>query len=69
MGIVGYSVYWETTSGGESTPPNSTPINATSYVDTKVTAGMTYYYVGTSAGWNGVQSAPLNEPEAVVPKS
>jgi hypothetical protein len=69
-GIVGYNVYRGTTSGGESsTPLNSTPINGTGYVDTNVTAGMTYYYVVTSVGSNGVQSAPSNETEAVVPTS
>jgi hypothetical protein len=69
-GIVGYNVYRGTTSGGESsTPLNSTPINGTSYVDTNVTAGMTYYYVVTSVGSNGAQSAPSNETEAAVPTS
>jgi hypothetical protein len=67
-GIEGYNVYRGTTSGGESsTPLNSTPINGTSYVDTNVTAGMTYYYVVTSVGSNGAQSAPSNETEAFVP--
>jgi len=69
-GITGYDVFRGTNSGGESsTPLNSTPINGTSYVDTKVTAGMTYYYVVTAVGSNGVQSAPSNETEAVVPAS
>ena len=69
-GIAGYNVFRGTSSGGEgSTPLNSTPMNGTSYVDTKVTAGMTYYYVVTSVGSNGVQSAPSNETEAVVPTS
>ena len=69
-GVVGYNVYRGATSGGESsTPLNSTPINVTSYVDTNVTAGMTYYYVVTAVGSNGVQSAPSNETEAFVPAS
>ena len=69
-GIAGYNVYRGTTSGGESsTPLNSTPINGTSYVDTNVTSGMTYYYVVTSVGSNGAQSAPSNETEAFVPTS
>jgi len=69
-GVVGYNVFRGTSSGGESsTPLNSTPINGTSFVDTKVTAGMTYYYVVTSVGSNGVQSAPSNETEAVMPTS
>jgi titin len=69
-GVVGYNVYRGTTSGGESsTPLNAAPINGTGYVDTSVTAGMTYYYVVTSVGSNGVQSAPSNEAKAVVPTS
>ena len=69
-GVVGYNVYRGTTSGGESsTPLNSTPINGATYVDENVTAGTTYYYVVTSVGSNGVQSAPSNETEATVPTS
>jgi hypothetical protein len=69
-GVVGYNIYRGTSSGGEgSTPLNSTPISSTSYVDVNVTAGTTYYYVLTSVGMNGVQSAPSNETEAQVPTS
>ncbi len=64
-GVVGYNVYRGTASGGESsTPLNSTPINGTSYVDANVTAGATYYYVVTTVGSSGVQSAPSNETGA-----
>jgi hypothetical protein len=67
-GVTGYNVYRGTTSGGESsTPLNSTPINGTSYVDENVTAGITYYYVVTAVGSDGVQSASSNESEATVP--
>jgi hypothetical protein len=69
-GVVGYNVYRGTSPGGESsTPLNPTPIGGTSYVDENVTAGTTYYYVLTSVGTNGVQSAPSNETEAQVPAS
>jgi hypothetical protein len=67
-GVVGYNVYRGTTSGGESsTPLNSTPINGASYVDTNVTAGVTYYYYATAVGSDGVQSAPSGETKATVP--
>jgi len=69
-GVVGYDVYRGTSPGGESsTPLNPTPISGTSYVDENVTAGTTYYYVLTSVGTNGVQSAPSSETEAKVPTS
>jgi hypothetical protein len=67
-GVVGYNIYRGAASEGESsTPLNSTPINGTTYADENVTAGVTYYYVVTTVGSNGVQSAPSNETEATVP--
>jgi hypothetical protein len=69
-GVVGYNVYRGTASRGESsTPLNSSPISATTYVDSNVTVGTKYYYVLTSVGAGGVQSARSNETEAVVPTS
>jgi hypothetical protein len=69
-GVVGYNVYRGTTSGGEGTTPlNSTPVNGTTYADGNVTAGTTYYYVVTTVGSDGVQSAPSGETEATVPTS
>jgi hypothetical protein len=69
-GVVGYNVYRGTTSGGEiSTALNSTPINGTTYVDSNVTAGTTYYYVVKSVGSNGQLSGPSDETEANVPAS
>ncbi len=67
-GVVGYNVYRGSASGGESsTPLNSTPINGTSYADANVTAGTNYYYVVTTVGSGGVQSAPSGETQASVP--
>ncbi len=46
--ITGYNVYRGTTAGGESaTPLNPTPLSATttSYIDTTVVPGNTYYYI------------------------
>ncbi len=42
--VVGYYVYRATTSGGPYTKINSMPVTATSYADSTVTAGTTYYY-------------------------
>jgi titin len=68
-GILGYNIYRGTTAGGESTTPlNSTPVNATTYVDTTVTAGIKYFYVVTAVAGNGTtQGSPSNEASATVP--
>jgi len=69
-GVVGYDIYRGSASGGESsTPLNPTPIEGTKYVDENVKAGATYYYVLTSVGADGAQSAHSNETEATVPSS
>jgi hypothetical protein len=46
--VVGYYVYRSTTSGGPYTQLNSTPVTATSYADSTVTPGTTYYYTVTA---------------------
>ena len=68
-GVMGYYVYRGPSPGGEgSTPLNSTPVNATNYLDVNVTTGATYYYVVTSVGSDGVtQSLASTEVHATVP--
>jgi fibronectin type 3 domain-containing protein len=68
-GILGYYIYRGTSAGGESTTPlNTTPVSAITYVDTNVTAGTKYYYVVTAVASNGTtQSAASNEASATVP--
>ncbi len=51
-----YNVYRATTPSGEGATPIATDITGTSYVDTHVTAGTTYYYEVTSVS-SGVESA------------
>ena len=69
-GVVGYNIYRGTASDGESsTPLNSSPIGGTSYTDTNVTAGTTYYYVVTAVSSTGMQSPDSSETSAVVPQS
>jgi fibronectin type 3 domain-containing protein len=66
--VVGYDVYRGTTSGGEgATPLNASPVKGTTYTDSPVTAGATYYYIVTAVGANGVQSAKSDEAKATVP--
>ncbi|MDR3676720.1 MAG: choice-of-anchor D domain-containing protein [Acidobacteriota bacterium] len=68
-GILGYYIYRGTSAGAESTTPlNTTPVSAITYVDTNVTAGTKYYYVVTAVASNGTtQSAASNEASATVP--
>jgi Fibronectin type III domain len=45
VGISGYLIYTGTSPGGElATPVNGSPVNATSYIVTGLTAGTTYYF-------------------------
>ena len=68
-GAHGYDIYRGTSSGGESsTPLNSEPIAGTTYTDTGVEAGQTYYYKITSVAPNGsTQSGKSTEVSAKVP--
>jgi hypothetical protein len=64
--ITGNTVYRGTTSGGETVlaPVSSTPF--TSYTDTTVTAGATYFYEVTATNCVG-ESPKSNEVTAVIP--
>lgn len=67
-GVTGYNVYRGTVSGGPySDQLTSTPIAATSYTDTTVVAGQTYYYVTTAVGTGGENSVYSNQAVATVP--
>ena len=60
---VTYNVYRAAASTGPfTTPLNSSPITGTTYVDTTVQAGQTYYYVVTAVASNGAQSAISSPP-------
>ena len=69
-GVTGYNVYRSTTSGGPYTLLTSSPLGATatSYQDSAVTAGATYYYVATAlvgsseSGYSGQASAAVPTP-------
>jgi hypothetical protein len=61
-GVSGYHVYRAVTSGGPYTKVNSALNVGTSYLDTTVRAGQTYYYVATPYGQ---QRALSNQAQAV----
>jgi hypothetical protein len=66
-GITGYNVYRAMTSGGYgATPMNPSPLAGTTYTDTSVAAGGTYFYVTTAVDPGG-QSVDSNEVTAVIP--
>jgi hypothetical protein len=65
--VSGYNVYRSTVTGGPYTKLTSTPIAATTYVDTAVQASQTYFYVVTSVDSASVESANSPEVSASVP--
>jgi hypothetical protein len=65
--VSGYNVYRSSVSGGPYTKLNSSTIAATTYMDSTVKAGQTYYYVVTSVDTSGVESANSAEVSAIVP--
>ena len=65
--VTGYDVYRSSRQGGPYKILNSTPNPDTSFIDTTVKTGQTYYYVVTSVDSAGVQSAFSGEVPAVVP--
>ena len=65
--VVGYNVYRGSKSGGPYTRLNSSVDDGTSYSDSSVQAGQTYFYVTTAVGSDGSESSHSNEVSASVP--
>jgi hypothetical protein len=65
--VVGYNSYSSTVSGGPYVKLNSTLIPTTTYSDTTVQSGKTYYYVVTAVDSNNVESAFSNQTSATIP--
>jgi len=66
-GVSGYNVYRSQASSGPYNVINTNPVVGTSFVDTAVTAGQTYYYMTTAIGEDGVESGYSNVASATVP--
>lgn len=65
---VTYNVYRSTSAAGPfTTPLNSSPISGTTYSDTAVQPGQTYYYAVTAVASNGTQSATTSPVQATIP--
>ena len=65
--VIGYNVYRGATSGGPYTQINPVLDASTSYTDTTVQAGATYYYVATAVNSDNQESAPSNEVKVLIP--
>jgi hypothetical protein len=59
LGTQSYNVYRSTTPGGEGTTPLVTGLTTTTYADTSVAVGVTYYYTVTSVNVNNVHVPPI----------
>jgi hypothetical protein len=64
--VAGYNVYRGVTSGGPYAKISSMNIDTT-YTDSSVNGGQTYFYVTTAVDASGKESANSNQTQAVVP--
>jgi hypothetical protein len=65
--ISGYNIYRSTTPGGPYGKLNSTLVAGTTFLDSAVVAGQTYYYVATAVDISNNESGFSTEAQAVVP--
>ena len=65
--VIGYNTYSSQVSGGPYTKMTSTPDATTSYTDSNVQAGNTYFFVVTSVDSSNVESAFSAEVSALIP--
>jgi hypothetical protein len=65
--VIGYNTYTSAISGGPYTKLTGTPAAATSYTDSSVQAGQTYYFVVTSVDSSNLESAYSAEVSALIP--
>jgi hypothetical protein len=66
-GVAGYNIYRSGTTGGPYAKLDASTDTSTSYTDSSVEAGQTYYYVTTSVGADGMESAYSSQISAVIP--
>jgi fibronectin type 3 domain-containing protein len=64
---MGYNTYSSTVSGGPYNKLTSSPAAGTSFTDSTVQAGKTYYYVVTSVDSSGMESANSSQVTAAIP--
>jgi len=65
--VSGYNTYVASVPGGPYSKLTSTPLAGTSYVDSSVQSGRTYYYVVTALDSTNQESPYSSEIAAIVP--
>ncbi|MDQ1410288.1 MAG: hypothetical protein QOJ41_2023 [Acidobacteriaceae bacterium] len=65
--VAGYNVYVSSSSAGPYSLLNTSPVPTTSFVDTTVQAGNTYYFRITSVSGSYQESVPTASVKAIVP--
>jgi Abnormal spindle-like microcephaly-assoc'd, ASPM-SPD-2-Hydin len=63
----GFNVYRGAASGGPYSRVDASMVSNTSYIDSNVTGGQTYYYVATEVDSTGTESGYSSEVSAVIP--
>jgi len=65
--VVGYNVYRGSQAGGPYSKINPVLDSSTTFTDSSVQSGQTYYYITTSVDSTGAQSSYSNEIHVVIP--
>ena len=65
--VSGYNVYRSSVTGGPYAIVNLSPVSVTTYVDSTVQSGQTYFYAATSIDSSGKESAFSMEATATIP--
>lgn len=65
--VIGYNLYRGTQTGGPYTRINGALTTGTTYTDTQVQSGLTYFYVVTAVDSSNTESVYSNEASATIP--
>ncbi|HXP84833.1 MAG TPA: fibronectin type III domain-containing protein [Bryobacteraceae bacterium] len=65
--VAGYNIYRGGTTGGPYNTSVASGVTTTSYTDTSVVSGQTYYYVARAADASNNESPNSNETQAIIP--
>jgi fibronectin type 3 domain-containing protein len=65
--VIGYNLYRGTVSGGPYARLNPSILSGTTYTDSTIQSGTTYYYVSTSINSDAEESSYSNEASAAIP--